>query len=86
VYPLTKSGADLFFRGVVIGFSVDPNRPNSCILQYDEIFYMTVSAEEVYYQWTSSQTDSYMFFKRVLDMFDSYKQVDIGCHFNDVLI
>ena len=49
VYPFTKSGADLFFRGVVIGFSIDSNRPNSCILQYNEIYYMTVSAEEVYY-------------------------------------
>ena len=86
VFPLTKSGMDLFFRGVIIGMSSSPTNANSCVLQYDEIYYGVVAAEAVYYQWVSAQTDSYMFFKKIVEIYDAAKQIDAGCHTKETAV
>ena len=75
----------MFFKGAITGASTDPDNNNVCILQYETIFYGIVAVEEVFFEWESISTDSYRFFKRIVDALDAYHIVDAHCHIHEII-
>jgi hypothetical protein len=80
---MTMTRIDLFWRGLVRGFSKDMVKCHSCFLAYDNIYFVVSLVEELYVEWTLDTTSAFLIFAKITDCYKYMKEVQRLCHYNE---
>lgn len=82
-FSMTMTKVDLFWRGLVRGFSTDMKKCHSCFLAYDSIYNVVSLVEELYIEWTLDTTSAFLIFSKITDCYTYMKEVQRLCRYNE---
>ena len=86
-YALSRSGVDLFFKGMMLGLSGNINRCHSCLSSYESLLFAVLAFENVLYEWYKSGLGvdgSYRFFLGITRVYEFMGLVDEACKYKDM--
>jgi len=74
-FAMTMTRIDLFWRGLVRGFSRSMQYCHSCFLAYENIYKVVSVAEEIYTEWNLETTSAFLIFSKITDCYNLMKEV-----------
>lgn len=74
---------DLFWRGLVRGFSRSMTYCHSCFLAYENIYKTVSVAEEIYVEWNLETTSAFLIFSKITDCYNYMKEVQRLCQYKE---
>jgi uncharacterized membrane protein required for colicin V production len=74
-FAMTMTRIDLFWRGLVRGFSRSMQYCHSCFLAYENIYNVVSVAEEIYTEWNLETTSAFLIFSKITDCYNLMKEV-----------